>query len=114
MSEENPSPKRGAKKAAVQPDAAPPTEDPKLKTPERWAQLKGLVQPGRVDAIVGRARREWRYAAAAVRYGWDDHAYHYATEPFLLSADDFDRALAAVDSNVPRHEPAVAPHKRSP
>lgn len=115
MSEDIPSPKRGAKKADAQPESSSGSSEPqsKKKTPEQWAQLKGLVRLGSPDAVVGRARRAWQYAAAAVRYGWDAHAYHFANEPFLLTAEDFDAALTAVDSNVPRHEPAVSPHHRS-
>jgi len=75
----------------------PKKADDGLRTPTEWAEQLGLLK--RRDPRLPQSEDvfNWRHAAAAVAYGWSEHAYHHRDKPFRLAADDYRKALASID-----------------
>jgi hypothetical protein len=69
------------------------------RTPEDWAKALGPKEAP--PHLV---------ASASYLHGWKDHAFHYQTEPLLLTQGDFAAALKAAGDypTVPPHRPALS------
>jgi hypothetical protein len=96
------------------PETKPPAEPAKAvekKTAFEWASARGMIRradrrlPQSVDAP------KWKHVVADKIHGWSDDAHHNQASPFVLSEDDFKKAIAAAAKwpLVAPHLPAVAP-----
>lgn len=94
--EEDQKPRAAPKRAALpaqQPAASAPAAP--RKTPEQWAEQLGHIK--RADPRIPQSvtHADWQHAAADALYGWSEHAYHYQAQPFLLTQEQYEAALAA-------------------
>ena len=82
-----------------------------LCTPSEWREKMGLIRrrdprlPQSVDIV------DWKHQCADLLHGWSQHAYHFQSEPLLISQADYEAALKAAGEYpaTPEHKPACSP-----
>ncbi len=52
-------------------------------------------------------RYKWAHRIAALVHGWTLHEHHYADHPIMLTAEDYDAALALASSGSTQAHPAA-------
>lgn len=92
----------------ARPEPLKSAPEPKRMTPAQWAEKLGHINHAdpRIPQSVTHA--DWQHAAADALYGWSQHAYHFQSQPFLLSQADYENALGAAAKY-----PLCAPYEKA-